>query len=632
MSILKMSPKSLLVMLKPLKELNKMKNSLFKVKFSKPQIILLVILMAIITFSLGSLLTYYWYFGSALKVLKHFQWWRIFEVLLSPEVPIEVKYLGFKAIGVGFTVSLICVMIAYLLLLGKGDQSLYGDAKFASRQDIQKSNSVSLGKENGKGIVVGKYNGRLIRYTKPDFVSLGAGTRSGKGASIVIPNLLEWQDSLIVLDIKQECFNITSKYRKEVLNQEVFLFNPFSYQTHKFNPLHYVNLNSRDGSTDLMGISEIIFPTDAISGAEGHFNNVAQSLFIALAKTLFFLIERKILFLKEYNIANSFSLGNIFDLYKRISTEELIETLQKDIEYASLSSLEIENATDALDRMRTFSIMGDESKASTVATFEKQLKLFALPVIKNATNINDFDFRDMRRKKMTIYLSVEPKDIKIASLILNLFFNCAIKINLSENPDFNPDLKHNLLLILDEFPAIGKIPYVKEAAGYIAGYRLQLLTIFQNVSQLNEIYGMQGRKTLLANHSCKIVFAPNEQDDAEYFSSEIAYITTTSSSESRNHGKMSTSRGESSSQAKRALMLPQELKQMTFKEEIVLLNGENPIKCEKALYYDDPYFMNKLITISPTLKENAKGSKLPSKEELGIAMSKNELAINIITN
>lgn len=181
-----------------------------------------------------------------------------------------------------------------------------------------------------------------------------------------------------------------------------------------------------------------------------------------------------------------------------------------------------------------------KGKASVISTFEKQLKLFSLPVIQNATNDNSFDFKDMRRKKMSIYLSVKPKDVKIASLILNLFFNCAIKINLSENPDFKPDLKYNLLMILDEFPAIGNIPYVKEAAGYIAGYKLQLLTIFQNVSQLNEIYGTQGRKTLLANYSCKIVFAPNEQDDAEYFSNEIAYITTHSVSESRSQGLRSS--------------------------------------------------------------------------------------------
>jgi type IV secretion system protein VirD4 len=201
--------------------------------FTKLQIAFLILVMFVITFSLGSSLTYYWYFGSIFKAAKHFQWWRIFEILLSPEVPLSVKYAGYKFVGIGFCVSLICPVIGYLFLLKKGDQSLYGDAKFASLSDIQKSNSVSLGTSNTKGIVVGKYNGKLIRYTKPDFVSLGAGTRSGKGASIVIPNLLEWQDSLIVLDIKQECFNITSKYRKEVLNQDVFLFNPFSLTLRK---------------------------------------------------------------------------------------------------------------------------------------------------------------------------------------------------------------------------------------------------------------------------------------------------------------------------------------------------------------------------------------------------------------
>lgn len=600
-------------------------------QFNKIQVIFLIVVMLFVTFMVGNFLSYYWHFKSILKVSKHFEWWKIFEIISQSYVPINVKIDAFKALSIGFGLSLMCPIIGYAMMFKKGDVSLYGNAKFASLKDIQNSNSVSIDPKNTKGIVVGKYQGKLVKYLKPDFVSLGAGTRSGKGASVVIPNLLEWQDSLIVLDIKQECFNITSKYRKEVLKQEVFLFAPFSFNTHKFNPLYYVDLNNREGSTDLMGIAEILFPTDAISGTEGHFNNVAQSLFIALAKTLFFLIERKMLFLKEYNISNSFSLGNIFDLYKRISIAELITTLQKELESTSLSSLEMEIVTNALDRMRTFSIMGDESKASTVATFEKQLKLFALPVIKNATNNNDFDFRDMRRKKMTIYLSVEPKDVKIASLILNLFFNCAIKINLSENPDFNPDLKHNLLLILDEFPAIGKIPYVKEAAGYIAGYKLQLLTIFQNVSQLNEIYGIQGRKTLLANHSCKIVFAPNEQDDAEYFSNEIAYITTHSVSESRSQGIRASSHGESASQAKRALMLPQELKQMPFKEEIVLLNGENPIKCEKALYFNDPYFMNKLISLSPTLQLYTQGNKMPTKEVLGIAMSKSELAIPSIT-
>ncbi|MCC8419174.1 MAG: type IV secretory system conjugative DNA transfer family protein [Rickettsia endosymbiont of Glossina mortisans submortisans] len=470
---------------------------------------------------------------------------------------------------------------------------------------------------------------KLVKYLNPDFVSLGAGTKSGKGASVVIPNLLEWQDSLIVLDIKQECFNITSKYRKEVLKQEVFLFAPFSFNTHKFNPLYYVDLSAPEGSTDLMGLGEIIFPTDSVTGAEKHFNNAAQSLFIALAKSLWILQRHNVKFLQEHLLPSIFSIGNLFGMYSNASIGDISATLTENLELSKLDQSEQMLCNDAIAKLRSFMLLEGEGKASVISTFEKQLKLFSLPVISNATDDNSFDFKDMRRKKMTIYLSVEPKDVKIASLILNLFFNCAIKINLSENPDFKPELKYNLLMILDEFPAIGNIPYVKEAAGYIAGYQLQLLTIFQNVSQLNEIYGMQGRKTLLANHACKIVFAPNEQDDAEYFSNEIAYVTTHSVSESRNQGLRVSSHAESASQAKRALMLPQELKQMPFKEEIVLLNGENPIKCEKALYFNDPHFMKKLISLSPTLRLYTQDNKLPTKEELGIAMSKHELAIKL---
>lgn len=376
-----------------------------------------------------------------------------------------------------------------------------------------------------------------------------------------------------------------------------------------------------------MGMAEIIYPTDSVTGAERHFNNAAQSLFMALAKTLWLLLKSNSLFLQKHDIPSMFSIGNLFVLYNTVSMNDLTDTLEKNLELSKLNKIQTELAHDALAKIRSFMLLGDEGKASVISTFEKQLKLFALPVVKQATDSNSFDFRQLRRQKITIYLSIAPKDLKIASLIINLFFNCAIRINLSENPDFTPELKHALLLILDEFPAIGQIPYVKEAAGYIAGYKIQLLTIFQNVSQLNEIYGDQGRKTLLANHSCKIVFAPNEQEDAEYFSREIAYVTTTSRSKSRNSHKVSVSRGTSESEAKRALMLPQELKQLAFDEEIVLLNGENPIRCGKALYFKDRYFMDKLINLSPTLQEHARRTTLPSQQNLIVALSRGELAV-----
>jgi type IV secretion system protein VirD4 len=99
-----------------------------------------------------------------------------------------------------------------------------------------------------------------------------------------------------------------------------------------------------------------------------------------------------------------------------------------------------------------------------------------------------------------MYLFIQSKNFKKFFLIFNLFFNCAIKINLSKNPDFNPELKYNILISLNEFSSIGNIPYVKKSAGYMAGYKLQLLTLFQNISQLNKIYENLSGKTLLANH------------------------------------------------------------------------------------------------------------------------------------
>lgn len=600
--------------------------------FNKRQIIFTLICMLFLIVTIANIAAYYLHGFSIRAIIDNWDFFKIFEIILEDYVPSNIKQQGYKALLMGFGISLILPLFGLVAINKPIKRSLYGDAKFASLKDILNSKSVTYGNRESKGIIVGKFQDKLIRYIKPDFVSLGAGTRAGKGAGVVIPNLLEWQESLIVLDIKQECFNITSKYRQDILKHEVFLFNPFSFKTHKFNPFYYINLSETEGSTDLMGMAEIIYPTDSVTGAERHFNNAAQSLFIALAKTLWIILRKNHMFLQEHNIANIFSIGNLLVLYNTVSMNDLTEVLEENLRLQKLDKVQTELAEDAIAKIRSFMLLGDEGKASVISTFEKQLKLFALPLIKNATDTNSFNFRDLRRKKVSIYLGIAPKDLKIASLILNLFFNCAIKINLSENPDFIPELKYSLLLILDEFPAIGNISYVKEAAGYIAGYKIQLLTIFQNVSQLNEIYGEQGRKTLLANHSCKIVFAPNEQDDAEYFSKEIAYITTKSTSESRNDNKASTSRGKSESEAKRALMLPQELKRLPYDKEIILLNGENPIKCEKALYYNNHFFMSKLIPLSPTLQACANKNNLPTKEELAIALSKGELAINFKRN
>ncbi len=130
----------------------------------------------------------------------------------------------------------------------------------------------------------------------------------------------------------------------------------------------------------------------------------------------------------------------------------------------------------------------------------------------------------------------------------------------------------------------------------------------------------------MSAHPCRIIYAVSEEDDAAKISEKLGYITTTSKSTSKSRGR-STSQGESESEARRALVLPQELGTLDFKEEFIILKGENPVKAEKALYYLDPYFMDRLMKVSPKLASltmelnktekifGVKGLKYPSKEK-----------------
>jgi type IV secretion system protein VirD4 len=568
--------------------------------------------------------------GGVLKAISQWQVATLWHTLTGGESTTELRILAGASLGAGCLTALLLPLAALIKLNQTPKAKVFGDARFATDQDIRASRSVTWG-EAGKGIVVGKYKGKLLRYVQPDFVSISAGTRAGKGAAVVIPNLMEWLGSLLVLDLKQECFNITSKYRQQVLGNQVFLINPFSDKTHCFNPLHYVDLTTHQGSVDLMGVAEIFYPTDTVSGAEKHFNEAAQSLFIAMVKALYLLIRFEPSALDNCEVKQIFSIGTAVDLYHRLGTEDLIAALKELREHLEGDKLD-GVALDAIDKLGSFMGLGDEARGSVIGTFEKEMKLFSLPPFRAATDRNDFDFRDMRRQKTTIYLGILPSEVKIAGTFLNLFFTTAIKVQLGENPDFDPSLKHQVLMLMDEFPAFGRVNYVKDSAGYIAGYKLQLLTISQSVSQHQENYGDKGAESLMYNHPCKIVYATSDMKNAEYYANEIGYVTDRSRSDSKTNNKGSVTRGESASETKRHLILPQEIKTLPDNQEVILLKGEPSIRCEKAYYFNDRTMMDRLIALSPTLsniQQNLGTNRFPSKEQLALALTQGELEASL---
>lgn len=538
----------------------------------------------------------------------------------------------YQALGISLLISF---GIAFLIPFIPKKEKLYGNARFANAGDIRKMGLFPK-KKNGKidnnGIIIGMFNKQLLRFGGQQFVALGAPTRSGKGVGIVIPNLLDYPNSCVVQDIKQECFEFTSKYRKEVLGQEIFLFNPFSFKTHRYNPLYYINMQGENADAELNDFANILYPLKNDGSVTDYFNGKAKDLFIGLCYMMNDLLGTRtgIAFLQKYELECSFSLYGILKLSEGLNFEtEMLDGERVVVSnfadtYNTLVNMKMVSpkAKERIDAF--FEIKSDNERSSAMGSFISPLAIFRADNMRLATSANDFDFRDLRRIKMTIYIGITPDKLTSAKPILNIFWQQLILINVQQGlPQSNKELKHPCLLLMDEFTASGYLATYSSAISFIAGYDLRSLIIYQADSQLTnnkpEGYGQAEANTLLKNHACRIYYAMKD-DDAERLSKALG--TKTVKQRSRNLGQG----GGSESETSRALMLPKEIEEMPFDTEIIKIEGKLPIKCKKALYFSNSYFMDKFKEVSPSLK-NIKG--IPNKKELDNAVQMGETFVDI---
>jgi len=487
----------------------------------------------------------------------------------------KIKWAGYLGFGLPLLVLLVTGLV---LLLKKDKRSLHGDARFATGADLSKH---GMFKKTGQSIVVGSHGGKLVRLDGQQFVILAAPTRSGKGVGVVIPNLLEYGESLVVLDIKQENFDLTSGWRASQ-GQEIYLFNPFAEdrRTHRWNPLSYVSDDPAFRVSDLMSIAAMLYP----DGAEDQKFWVSQARNAFMAFTLY-LFENW-----DDERSSGFpggsgtpTLGAVYRLSSGDGTD-----LKKYLKALSERSFLSGNARSAFANMLS---QADETFASILGTFKEPLNPWINPVLDKATSSNDFLLTDVRRKKMTIYIGIQPNKLAESRLIINLFFSQLINLNTKELPKSNPDLKYQCLLLMDEFTSIGKVEIIASAVSYMAGYNIRLLPIIQSMSQLDATYGREVSRTIITNHALQILYAPREQQDANDYSDMLGY--TTVRKKNVTHAREKT---HNFTEERRALMLPQELKAMGPDKEVFLYEGiPHPVKCDKIRYYKDRYFTSRLL-------------------------------------
>lgn len=487
-------------------------------------------------------------------------------------------------------------------LLWPRDRKLYGDARFAKDSEIR-----AAGLMGDDGLIVGTHKGKYLMSAGQHHVMLAAPTGSGKGVGDVIPNLLNWNHSAIVLDVKRENWGLTAKFR-ESNGHKVFLFDPAApdRKTHRWNPLGYVREDPSLRVDDLQKIGYIMFPD--VHGVDPIWSGGCRSLFLGMA---LYLLETP---------GKAVTLGQLAR-----------ETYAGDPTRFKAIMADRHKAGNPLSPVCELAILDfieapDKTRDSIRKTFTSRLELFLNPNIDAATSANDFDLEALRKERITIYLGVTPDNLGRLSALLSLFFQQVVDLHTRELPERNPALKFQLLLLIDEFAALGKMQVILDAIAFIRGYNIRLHPIFQSPSQVRAIYGPEHALSFFQNHTLRIAYEPADFASAKDISEELGIDTVTKKNRSRPSGG-GKGGSVSDSDHGRAVLLPQELSTIGADTAIIFMRGQRPVKCEKITFYSDPVFIDRLKSVSPSLA--AIGKRLPTRSELAHAMFSGELAPDV---
>jgi type IV secretion system protein VirD4 len=470
----------------------------------------------------------------------------------------------------------------------------FGSAKWAEFADLMRNGLIGA-----EGFRLGHWGGQPLQYTGQRHLLTVAPTRSGKGVSSIIPNLLTYQGSALIVDPKGENALITAVRRGQGstarnivgIGQRVFLLDPWDIAASKldlksarFNPLDWIKEGDPDATENAFLLAEAIVPSES-EGEARFWDEEAKALltgiilYVALepaeAKNRTLARVRDILVLDDD--ALKVALGKMFNFKHPVVSSTATRTASKD----------------------------PKLRSSVLASAQSHTHFLESPRIRDSLSTTDFSFEDLKTSAMSVYLILPADRLKTFDRWLRLLIQQAITVN-ARNIELKP--KRPILFLLDEMATLGRLPSVEQAFGLMAGFGMQLWGIVQDLSQLARIYGDNGWQTFISNSGVLQYFGSRDQMTAEYFSSLCGVTTVESVNVSSAIGQVfgshsssgvnSSSSGNSNSRSQtetvgrnevqRKLAYPDELMVMKGHQQIVIIENFDPIAAQKIAWFDDP--------------------------------------------
>lgn len=388
----------------------------------------------------------------------------------------------------------------------------------------------------------------------PGHVLTIAPTRSGKGTCAVIPNLLNYDGSVIVNDIKGENYAVTSAWRRAI-DHDVHKFAPFERDSASWNPFDILH-ESDTPWEDARLMAELLIPET--NEKDPFWKNGARNLLTGL-----------ILYIAEEEPFDNQNLSHLRDLLTQ-DQEELELTLAKMAAYENKTIFRAAN---------TFQRADIKVRSGILSTLDSELGFLDSEQLAACTADSDFSFADIKVDKTSIFFILPPERLRTYAPFMRLFFGmAALELKREKHKPQWP-----VLLMMDEFPAMGRMKVIEEEISFLAGYDVRLWLFAQDLGQLAAIYGEKAQ-SIIANCKVKQFFGVADMETAKLVSAMCGNTTVPSISVSANTGANVDTSSVSIGDAQQPLYDPTEVMNLDDYLQLLFFQGHRPVIAQKINY------------------------------------------------
>ncbi|WP_395443948.1 conjugal transfer protein TraG [Caulobacter sp. UC70_42] len=498
-----------------------------------------------------------------------FFWWFVYDAY-APSVFVRGAFIAASGAMIGVAVAI--VMSVWRAREAK-KVTTYGSARWADTADIKVA-----GLLGDDGVMLGRHGDHYLRHSGPEHVLCFAPTRSGKGVGLVVPSLLVWPGSAVIHDIKGENWTLTAGARAKF--GHVLRFDPTDASSSAYNPL----LEVRRGPTevrDVQNIADILVDPEGALERRNHWEKTSHSLLVGVILHVLYAEPDKTLagvanFLADPSRPIETTLRGM------MTTRHLGDSVHPVVASA---------ARELLNK-------SDNERSGVLSTAMSFLGLYRDPVVAEVTSRCDWRIADLVEsdKPVSLYLVVPPSDISRTKPLIRLVLN-QIGRRLTEGLEASRN-RRPLLLMLDEFPALGRLDFFEAALAFMAGYRIKAFLIAQSLNQIERAYGPN--HSILDNCHVRVAFATNDERTARRISDTLGTATEMRAMANYAGHRLSPWLGHlmvSRQETARPLLTPGEVMQLPPHEAVVLVAGAPPIRATKIRYYADPRLAGRVCVL-----------------------------------